>query len=237
MERNAIHAQITTLAEKIRHLNELLAKEDSLHPVELELMHWYARKIKSRVEQLTAFKSDLETENGESQAAPASVSPAPAEPVKEQVIVPDVVLIEAEEKPEIAGEKENETAENVTVQVVEETTVKRETTIARKAGGEKNAVSLNEKFKKDFTVLSDRLKKAKKKNIKELFDLNERYKFIEDLFGGSVDIFNKTMNDLEKIKNRGEAELYIENVRSKYAWEKKQELAGRFTGQVLGFLG
>jgi len=233
MERNDIHAQISVLAGKIRHLNELLANETSLHPVELELLHWYAREIKSRIEQLAAFKSDPAAENGEAQA-PEHVSSAPAETVKQPVTVAAAV-IEAEEKPEIPLEEE--TAESVAVQVVEEVTVTKETTIARKPGDEKKAVSLNDKLKKDFTVLSDRLKVKKKKNIKELFELNERYKFIEGLFGGSAEQFNKAMNELGKISSRGDAEAYIENIRAKYAWEKKQTLAGRFSQQVLEFLG
>jgi hypothetical protein len=235
MERNDIHAQITTLAGKIRHLNELLANESSLHPVELELMHWYAREIKSRIEQLAAFKSDPEAENGEAQAAPAPVAAAPAEPVDEPVVEPPAVA-EAEEKTEAVLDDENETAGHMAVQVVEEITVTKETTIARKAGNEKKSVSLNEKLKKDFTVLSDKLKTTKKKNIKELFEVNERYKFIEELFGGSAEQFNKALNDLGKIKSRSEAERCIDNIRSKYGWEKKQALAERFTGQVIGFL-
>lgn len=237
MERNDIHARINSLADKIKRLNGLLSNEGALHPVELELLHWYAREMKGSIEQLAAFKCDLETETAEAQAAPASVSPAPAEPVKEQVIAPPAVMIEAEEKPEIAGMEKNETAESMAAQVVEEITVKKEMIIARKTGDEKKAVSLNEKFKRETKALSDRLKGAKKKSIKELFELNERYKFIEDLFGGSAEQFNKTMNELGKVKDRSEAEVYIENIRSKYSWEKKQALAGRFSEQVLEFLG
>lgn len=253
MDRNVIHTQIAMLAEKINHLNELLSKEDILHPVELDLLMSYEKELRSAVEEMARCKGELKKVVKKEERAEKIVSAhekelQTVEPValeNEEIAMHQHILEKMEkveqvlnsERAELKETMQEPLRENAKMESVEELLVRQKMPVYGQSKNTKD-LSLNERFRTETTPLSERLKGARKKSIKELFELNERYKFIEELFGGSADQFDKAIGDLGKMAGkRSEAERYLESIRAKYSWEKKQALADRFAGQVLEFLG
>ncbi len=157
----------------------------------------------------------------------------------EPVLTEDIILPEPEtvEQVEVIVEEVKPLMEAVKHELEEEVIIKRKATTTTVKEKQKEAVSLNERFKKDSNALADKLNVSQKKSLKDLFGLNERYTFISGLFGGSTEQFNKVMQELGKCASRDEAEKYLDEVKSKYSWgEKQQETAEKFTDSVLNTL-
>lgn len=241
-----IHAQIAAISDKIHYLNGRLSEEKNLHPVEVDLLSGYARELQMLIENLgnvkpefTVLKKeepkpDMPVEENNEPVVELRTKEADVEKKPEVELKPRVLISERKEPvqitedPEALLEEEKKTPE-VKMQPAE--TVAKKNSAAKKEA-EKEQVSLNERFKKETTALADKLK-GKKKSLKDSFDLNERYAFIENLFGGSAEQFNRALQDLGKCATREVAEQYIRNVEVKFSWNEKPDLAKRFSGQVL----
>jgi len=251
MDRKAIHAQIATLSDKINYLNERLSEEKNLHPVEVDLLNGYARELQDMIESLGKVKPEFTVLKNEEPKAVVSQAEETPEPVAEPRrieravekktdfdVKPRQLIPEKKEAIKIPDDteaflEEEKTVPPLKMQPDAETPVKKKTTEKTQ---EKEQVSLNERFKKETTALADKLK-GKKKSLKDSFDLNERYSFIENLFGGSAEQFNRALQDLGKCGSREEAEQYIKNAETKFAWSEKPDLAKRFSGHVLEMIG
>jgi len=225
VNRNEIHGQIAILTEKISFLNSKLANDERLHPVETDLLCSYVNELHALIEHLGIQKSDLTGNEEISQDQPTSKK------IEESTLVENRQALTNSE-----SEHNLPNLENIEVMEAAEIVNKKKRADANPQGDEHHAVSLNEKLKSETTALADKLKGVRKKNINELFDLNERYKYIEGLFSGSTDQYNKAMHDLGRFTSRREGELYIKNIEAVYSWQKNQALADRFAGQVLHFL-
>ncbi|HXH18193.1 MAG TPA: hypothetical protein VNJ07_03830, partial [Chitinophagales bacterium] len=152
-----------------------------------------------------------------------------------QHIIKSAEEVKLADDPEAAIEAKQAVVENLSNGAAEEIVFRKKSS-HQPDSDSKKAVSLNEKFRKDAKALADKLHVSKSKTIKDLFDLNERYSFIQNLFGGSSDQFKKAMNDLSKCSSRQEAEVYIKNIEEKYLWKNQEKLAVRFTERVLKIL-
>lgn len=65
------------------------------------------------------------------------------------------------------------------------------------------------------------------------FGLNDRIGYVNELFGGSQEDFNRVVSQLNTIGNLGEAMEFIEtHVSSEYGWDQKEETAARFVAAV-----
>lgn len=237
MDRNSIHQQIALLADKISFLNGKLRQEPWLHPVEVDLLHGYARELSSMMEQLDKTTARL---TGEAPAEPEKISVQPAVKTETEIKTllekaeTDTPVPEAVRQPLAATAPSHETLS--ASQPAEETVIKKRTVMRNVTAKQGKTVSLNEKLRKETTPLAERLKSVKKKSIKELFDLNERYKFVQELFGGSSEQFNKVLHDLGKLTTREEAHLYLKEIEMKNCWQGKEAFSARFTERVLAFL-
>ncbi len=246
MDRKAIHAQIATLSDKINYLNERLSEEKNLHPVEVDLLNGYARELQGLIERLGEVKPEftvLKNEEPKAEETPEPVAEPrrierAAEKKPDLDVKPRQLIPEKKEPVKIPDDPESFLEEEkiippVKIQTAETTSIKKK---AVDKAQEKEQVSLNERFKKETTAIADKLK-GKKKSLKDLFDLNERFAIIENLFGGSAEQFNRAVQDLGKCATREEAENYIKTVETKFAWNEKPDLAKRFSGQVLEMIG
>lgn len=251
MDRTAIHAQIAALSDKIHYLNERLSEEKNLHPVEVDLLSGYTRELQTLIESLGNVKPEFTVLKKEEPQRETLVEDK-KEPAKElrKIEAAEVKKPEVELKPRVLTPEKKETEkipddpeafleEEKKSPIVHmpppaESVVKKKS--AEKPRDDKEQLSLNERFKKETTALADKLK-GKKKSLKDSFDLNERYAFIENLFGGSAEQFNRALQDLGKCATREEAEQYIKNVETKFSWSEKPVLAKRFSGQVLELIG
>jgi len=247
MDRTHFHKQIAILAEKIAFLNERLSKEQTIHTVETELLRGYAGELHHIIDEFAKYNSLSSRLTEEQAVTPAAcemekkitpeakpdaayITDEPVEKTSGKVILTDEITVT-----EVSKEKEVEEAGKKPV--VEANPVDKVAATSRATAKEGKKISLNEKFRKEATPLAEKLKEIKKRNLKELFDINERYSFIEELFGGSAEQFRKAMNDLSKCTSLEEAEAYIKNTEMKYSWQdRNQALVLRFTRQVLEVL-
>lgn len=251
MDRNAIHAQVATLSDKINYLNERLSEEKNLHPVEVDLLSGYARELQVLIESLANVKpeftvlkkeepkKDTQQEEKTEPVVEMRKIESPATTKKPEIDLKPRQLIPEKKQSEIVPDDPEAFLEEEKKTPVVQMPPPPEPAAKKKPAEqaqEKEQLSLNERFKKETTALADKLK-GKKKNLKDSFDLNERYAFIENLFGGSADQFNRALQDLGKCATRAEAEQYIKNVEVKFSWSEKPELAKRFSGQVLELIG
>jgi len=95
-------------------------------------------------------------------------------------------------------------------------------------------VSLNEKLKLNSFEVADKLKFGERKNLKDKIDLNERYVFIQELFEGDAEYFNKSLRKLDECNSIEQAQDYIKtSIEVKYSWEEKQKYATRFIELIL----
>ncbi|CAN5135120.1 hypothetical protein BH23BAC1_BH23BAC1_00500 [soil metagenome] len=98
----------------------------------------------------------------------------------------------------------------------------------------KEHLTLNEKFNTNTKpTLADILQKKKIDNIKKNISINQRFMFINELFDGKVDEFNKAVDELEVCTDYDEALKLLNNkYHKKYKWEKESEEVNEFLGIV-----
>src|ERR1051325_4275294 len=183
MDRNEIHSQIETLTGKITFLNNRISGEQNLHPVETDLLQGYVKELHSMTEMLVKLKGDSTISSNQKQPAETARSEEAKEPPLYSTWTQDgrpLKMAQPKEKPQTVEPKplfkDNDPAKNEPVnEHVEETVVAATTVSQAPAINGAKKISLNDKLKRETMPLSERLKGAKKKNLKELFDLNERY--------------------------------------------------------------
>ncbi len=95
---------------------------------------------------------------------------------------------------------------------------------------EDEPASLNDRFKaQQNSTLADKIKVGGKKDLKELIDINDRFMFIQQLFGGSYLGFEEAMNEINRKSNLADAKQYIDkSIKSVYKWDDYSQEAQRF---------
>ncbi|MCC7301099.1 MAG: hypothetical protein IT233_00505 [Bacteroidia bacterium] len=76
-----------------------------------------------------------------------------------------------------------------------------------------------------------------KNELKSRVGLNDRFRFVNELFGGSSDEFNAALNQLESMKLPEEAEDYLDRLSEVYHWDKKGHACEDFTHLVQQYFG
>ncbi len=59
-----------------------------------------------------------------------------------------------------------------------------------------------------------------KTDLKSMIGLNDRFRFVNELFGGSPDEFNAALNQLNTMESYSEAEDYLDRLGSVYNWKE-----------------
>jgi len=79
--------------------------------------------------------------------------------------------------------------------------------------------SLNDRFKKEEESLAATIKVRTNRNFKELIDINDRFLFIQSLFGGSYLAFEEAIKQINKIESYSEALDYVDyKLKGTYDW-------------------
>ena len=140
---------------------------------------------------------------------------------QEAVIEPEVeVLVEDEPITEIRLTQVQEKIESVVVENRLTRTIEKET-----------KVTLHESMQlsSDGSSLSDFHQKRKIDSIKENISLNQRFLFINNLFGSDSSIFNSAIDELEQSKSFSEArDKMIKKYMPKYNWDLNSPEAEEF---------
>lgn len=76
---------------------------------------------------------------------------------------------------------------------------------------------------------------VKRKDLKSAVGLNDRFRFVNELFGGNSPEFNTAVNQLESMESMEEAEDYLERLSGVYQWDKNGPAYEDFIQLVRGF--
>lgn len=179
-------------------------------------------KKKSKIKRLNR----LQVAENEKIAAENDITEA-AEIIKNEEVInePEPEFVE----PPVSNINAPETNENPIkpsfIKEAEQTEIKSE------AVSEENdeSLSLNDRFKQPTTSIADNVVGSGFKNLKELIDINDRFLFIQKLFGGSYMAFEEAINQINKIDNYSEALDYIDyKIKSNFDWDNNAEEVSKF---------
>jgi hypothetical protein len=86
--------------------------------------------------------------------------------------------------------------------------------------------SLNEKLgeEKKEKSLADKIQKKPIKDLKTAIGINDKFIFINELFKGSLQEYNKAIETINAYNSDREAFLFIEELKGKYNWEEKADI-------------
>ena len=227
MERKDIHLQISAIIDKLSYLNKNLSEEKVALNVELDLLKAYANELQDLAQLLELQKSSLQLEAIEPEHATS------------EEVSPEIAKQKIQKSGEVQNENDAQIEKSKAEEYLPESENPAQYMISEESfntgkNDEEENVSLNEKFKMTSFELGDKLKFGEIKNLKDKIDLNERYVFIQELFEGDAEHFNKSLRQLDECNSVEQAQDYIKSMlEKKYSWEEKQKHALRFIELVL----
>ncbi len=88
----------------------------------------------------------------------------------------------------------------------------------------------NEQLGKEHTSgdLSSKISKSAVTDLKKIINLNEKFMFIRDLFGGDKERYEETIRIISRAQTRGE----VEDLLSAFGWDPESEAARTFREKV-----
>ncbi len=81
-------------------------------------------------------------------------------------------------------------------------------------------------------TLKDKISNAKVDSIKNAIGLNEKLQFIGELFEGNSELFNQTIEELDRLENNELALKKLSQIAAEKRWDKEAELVGQFANIV-----
>jgi glucan-binding YG repeat protein len=88
-----------------------------------------------------------------------------------------------------------------------------------------------EKPKEDKSLVS-KLQKKPITDLKSAIGINEKFQFINELFGGNMTEYNIAINQVNICSSREEAEVYLDTLRDLYKWQQDNETVIAFSELV-----
>lgn len=73
-----------------------------------------------------------------------------------------------------------------------------------------NNPSLNDKLKQSKTEIADRLGEMPVKDLKQAIGINDKFQFIQELFRGDIDMYERSIKTINECHSLQEAEYWIE---------------------------
>lgn len=137
--------------------------------------------------------------------------------------ISDVVEVLTEEEPEIVEETPEETKEESPEEEVEE-----EIPVPN---NESNATFIDQLNLADASTHSLTMG-SKIDSLIGAFGLNEKLRFINDLFDGSSEAFNNAVKTLDTQSGLGDANATINSLSNEHSWDVEDETAGEFVSFV-----
>ena len=229
---------IKSIAAQIVHLSEKLEKGE-LRAEEIEEMTDFSRQLYERlvVLQYKAYEATVKAQDAQQEEDDAEASANEAtEP--DQVYEPEVAAADPIPEPEPiveetkleqteAEEKVEEDSENLSERIAfrfesEEISSNQISLIDSIEEIKKMERSINEAFSDQPASLAQRLNKKPVANLKTAITINQKFKFISDLFKNDVDAFEKAIDRLNSCTSYIEADEFIQNgLTSRFEWEMK----------------
>lgn len=234
MDFAAIEKQI----KKISFMLDTFKADDEVSPAEKELLLDYTRKLYSSIQGSGAnideqISTPIVTSQEADYVIDMEAEKAPiADAWKERLHDPNPVVESPVVEPEpVAEEPTIETIQDEimatfnpappeTEPVVVPETIIETTPIADVAEGMTDLFA-----KKEITDLSEKLSFSPIADLTKSMGINDRIRVVRELFGGDSELFNTTINRLNKLNNYEEAKSYLLNgVAKDYGWNNDEKI-------------
>lgn len=230
---------IKSIAAQIVHLSEKLEKGE-LRAEEIEEMTEFSRQLYERlvVLQYKAYEATVKAQDAHQEEVGAEASANEATepdqayeaetPVAEAIAEPEQVVEETEpEQVKLEPEQSQEDLEDLSERFSfrfepEETPSNQISLIDSIEEIKKMEKSINEAFSDQPASLAQRLNKKPVANLKTAITINQKFKFISDLFNNDADAFAKAIDRINACASYIEADEFIHNgLTTRFEWEMK----------------
>lgn len=84
----------------------------------------------------------------------------------------------------------------------------------------------------DDKSLASKLQKKSITDLKQAIGINEKFQFINELFGGNMNEYNIAVNQVNICRSREEAEVYLDTLRDLYKWDPDNDTVQAFSELV-----
>jgi hypothetical protein len=232
MEKNHLKEEIVELLEVIIEQSEVISSSEKQIPqIEIDIILSNIRDLYSKYRALEKLNKPSEpiTESIKTEAPKAEIKQKTD--VKETVEVVEEKAVVEEIKAEVIVPPTEENMPPETNQSQKKTKVKTpsvdlfssHTTVADKFKDEKK--SLNEKLSSSHTdkSIAAKLQKNPIKDLKNAIGINEKFKFINELFEGNLQKYNDGIAQLNHFGNMDEAIHFLSVLTEEFSWDKENE--------------
>jgi hypothetical protein len=92
-----------------------------------------------------------------------------------------------------------------------------------------STTSLNERFRQGQTELADRLGEMPVKDLRHAIGINDKFQFIQELFRGDIDTYERSIKTINEFSSLQEAEYWIEReLKIRQGWEDDNKIVKQF---------
>ncbi|HPS46477.1 MAG TPA: hypothetical protein PKZ21_04830 [Bacteroidales bacterium] len=232
MEKNNIKHDIIDLLEIIVEQAEIINHyKHEIPQIELDILMENIRELYDNYKKLDKINKPV-PQSSEPLNNPVNIPPSIQETTAKETYIPEIKLAEI---PEIIEEEEKivtkEKLNEVEIEQAEKKIKPKKTNIDLFS-----SATVSDKFKDHPTSLNDKLSgtKANKsifekhqknaiKDLKTAIGINEKFKFINELFEGNLQKYNDTITTLNNLTNSNEAQQYLANFQVEFSWNNKHE--------------
>jgi hypothetical protein len=243
IELDIVMANIRRLYERLCDLNKLNSLENKLAPEEiLEKLPEIKAEIAEKIEDQPMITAEPVVESKEVEIAFAEKDVAPVE-TKEEIIETKQAEIDLSKTKEIIFDLTEVIEEKEKHEDIEEVLGPLSPPQKAPKSGKKDSAdlfslaekeTLADKFKesqksmhdkiateKPDKTLADKIGKTSIGNQKIAIGINEKFLFINELFKGDIQEYNKTIDKLNSYQNLEECTGFLEEQKKKFKWDEK----------------
>jgi outer membrane biosynthesis protein TonB len=92
-----------------------------------------------------------------------------------------------------------------------------------------SSTSLNERFRKGQVELGDKLGEMPVKDLRHAIGINDKFQFIQELFRGDIDTYERSVKTINEFHSLQEAEYWIEReIKIRQGWEDDNRVVKQF---------
>ncbi len=228
-------AQLNILLQKMQlQAQRLNNSNEKIPQIELDVMLRHTRELYElllEIDRDNLFSSDINAHRTELPEA---------EPAIPMVSVRDEAADHKESQPEtgqsIVSEPSHHKSSNESAGVVKRKSVERSASLFDEIPvGVEQKESLYDKLKKSSPEksLADKLSVSRLADLKKSIGINEKFKFVNDLFEGNLQEYNSCIDAINNESRFEDAEAYLNKLLgSKYHWDKESEVYVSFISLV-----
>ena len=226
MNKNDIKQQIAVLLEKIQEQVEKINKrKNDISQEEMDIMLSDTRELYEKTVVLNYMNSShsVATPPEEEESSIEVETQEEPAPVEEEIA--DSVSTETSERDEAieeVTEEEKPQMELFAAPIEERTEQEEQTTVNEQVA-----------LKEGVQSVASKLEREPVADLKAAIGINEKFLFINELFGGSTEDYNDSLNHLNECKDHTEADTYInDNLKEKYHWDEENNAVSVFLDLV-----